>query len=114
MDPMADSVIVTTPHEGLTVITINRPHRRNAVDPLTAKRLYDAILAFEEDSSQKVCILTGSEGIFCAGADLHEVTQSNPNSPSNASYLQPVLGRNQAPMGPSRMQVKKPMIAAVA
>ena len=108
------TVLYTPTSEGIATIFINRPHRRNAVHPLTAKRLYEAVLAFEDDSSQKVCILTGCGGTFCAGADLHEISQMESSTPSDPEHLQPVNGRNRAPMGPSRLQVKKPIIAAVA
>jgi len=111
MDDEPNSVITTTTPHGITTITINRPHRRNAVDPNTGLKLYDAILKFEDDETQKVAILTGSEGAFCAGADLHKVaTMAN----SKPDHLAPVSGRNRGPMGPSRLQVKKPIIAAVA
>lgn len=96
---------------GVTILTINRPHRKNAVDPLAAKRLYEAILAFEADATQKVCVLTGTE-TFCAGADLHQVAQKKDDSPGE--NLQPVNGRNLGPMGPSRLVIQKPVIAAVS
>ncbi|KAJ5339913.1 hypothetical protein N7452_006641 [Penicillium brevicompactum] len=98
--------------EGISVITINRPQRKNAVDSLTAELLYHAILGFEDDPKQKVCVLVGAGGTFCAGADLHGVAQANHDKP--AANLQPVDGRNLGPMGPSRMMVKKPVICAVS
>ncbi|KAF1808633.1 carnitinyl-CoA dehydratase [Eremomyces bilateralis CBS 781.70] len=113
MDSEPDSVLVTSTTDGITTITINRPHNRNAVNPSAGQKLYDAFIAFEDDASQKVCILTGSEGAFCAGADLKEVAASK-SSPNGSSHLQPVEGRNRGPMGPSRLQVKKPVISAVA
>jgi enoyl-CoA hydratase/carnithine racemase len=114
MTTPADTILTSRSGDGITTITINRPSRRNAVDPSTGLKLYNAILAFEADGSQKVCILSGSEGAFCAGADLHEISKSGSSASKNSSYMQQVQGRNRAPMGPSRMQVKKPMIAAVA
>lgn len=113
MDREPDSVLSTSTTEGITTITINRPQRRNAVDPLTAQKLYDAIIAFEDDPSQKVCILTGVAGTFCAGADLHEVARMDDRAGGH-DHLEPVRGRNRGPMGPSRLQVKKPLICAVA
>lgn len=112
-------LIVSTTPSGITNITINRPRRRNAVNPATARALYSAFIAFEDDESQKVAILTGSEGAFCAGADLVELTTQQKQGPSaqdprDKDHLQPVQDRNIAPMGPSRLQVKKPVIAAVA
>jgi enoyl-CoA hydratase/carnithine racemase len=108
----SDRVTIDTSSEGISVITINRPQRKNAVDPLTAKALYEAILAFEDDTKQKVCVLTGAGDTFCAGADLHGVAQADHDASSE--NLQPVDGRNLGPMGPSRMIVKKPVICAVS
>ena len=115
MDPEPNSVLSTSTPEGITTITINRPHRRNAVNPGTGQKLYDAIIAFENDPTQKVGILTGAEGAFCAGADLHEVAQANGEQlgSGNLDHMQPVRDRNRGPMGPSRLQVKKPLICAV-
>lgn len=112
--------ILTTTQDGITTITINRPHRRNAVDPPTAKALYNALLAFDADPAQKICILTG------AGADLHAVaaagTGSSPSTLSTQENLQPVpvaSGKNEqvpslGPMGPTRLHLSKPLIAAIA
>lgn len=113
---MAESNLVLTDitsNPGISIITINRPQRKNAVDPATAKKLYKAILAFEADATQKVCVLTGTGDTFCAGADLHNVAQKTADSPP-AENLQPVNDRNLGPMGPSRLIVQKPVIAAVA
>ncbi|PMD30330.1 ClpP/crotonase [Hyaloscypha variabilis F] len=113
MDPEPDAVTSTSTPQGITTITINRQHRRNAVNPSTASKLYQKVLYFENDDSQKVCILAGANGTFCAGADLHNVAENQ--QPTEArENLQPVQGRNLAPMGPSRLQVKKPIIAAVS
>ncbi|KXJ87849.1 enoyl-CoA hydratase/isomerase family protein [Microdochium bolleyi] len=118
-----DAVLVDKSDDGITVITINRPHRRNAVDPATSKKLYDAVLAFEKDPTQKVAILTGSGGTFCAGADLHEVasmrssgTATAPSSSSGPPEIQPPSAghRTLGPMGPSRLTPTKPLIAAIA
>lgn len=113
MDPEPDAIISTPTPSGITTIHINRQHKRNAVDPATAKKLYQKILDFEDDASQKVCILAGAHGTFCAGADLHEVAGIQ-DSGEKRENLQTVQGRNLAPMGPSRLQVKKPIIAAVS
>jgi enoyl-CoA hydratase/carnithine racemase len=107
VDTEADAVIQTTTPEGITTITLNRERRRNAVNAPTARKLYEAFLAFENDESQKVCVFHGAHGTFCAGYDLHELAKVS--SPAD-----PVQGRNQGPMGPSRMQVKKPVICAVS
>ena len=57
----------------VTIVSINRPHCRNAVDGATAKRLFEAFRAFEADDSSSVAVLTGAGGHFCAGADLKAV-----------------------------------------
>ena len=94
------SVIVD--HDGpVTIVTIDRPARRNAVDPETALALRDAFTAFAADADARVAILTGSGGHFCAGFDLNAVGTSryDPDGPG--------------PMGPTRMLLEKPVIAAV-
>ncbi|KAE8315639.1 ClpP/crotonase-like domain-containing protein [Aspergillus transmontanensis] len=123
MQSDSDLVLVSSTSDGITTIKINRPHRRNAVNPTTAKLLYEEILAFENDPSQKVCILTGMGGTFCAGADLHEVAgQDSRGATSNEikggrSHFQapPESGEQSlGPMGPSRLQIQKPIIGAVS
>jgi enoyl-CoA hydratase len=54
----------------VTIVTIDRPERRNAVDLATARALYKAFKRFDADSEADVAILTGAGGVFCAGADL--------------------------------------------
>ena len=108
---------VSTTKSGITTITITRPKQRNAVNPETAQALYSAFTAFEEDDSQKVAILTGSNGAFCAGADLVEFASKSAIGAKDREehFKTPTDGqRSIAPMGPSRLQVKKPVIAAVA
>ncbi|KAG8414643.1 hypothetical protein J3459_014191 [Metarhizium acridum] len=106
--------------EGITTITINRPHVRNAVNRAAAADLAEAFRAFENDSSQKVCVLTGAGDSFCAGYDLHEVAAASALPPElarkHASAAEPVDRLNGAigPMGPSRMAFTKPIIAAVS
>ena len=96
--------IETTIQNGLFIITINRPHRRNAIDRAAAEALYDAFLTFEQDPMLKVAILTGAEGQFCAGADLKAIAEGEPNR---------LEQKGSAPMGPSRMLLTKPLIAAI-
>ncbi|KAJ0425608.1 ClpP/crotonase-like domain-containing protein [Aspergillus carlsbadensis] len=118
IDNEPDAVQVSKTPEGITTITINRPHRRNAIDGPTGKKLTDAFLAFENDPSQKVCVFCGANGTFCAGFDLHEVAKFEEH---NAGYTGPrigqterVQGRNIGPIGPSRMLIQKPVISAVS
>lgn len=104
-------MIYSASSTGIATITIDRAARRNAVNPATARKLYDAFLKFEDDATQRVCVFYGANGTFCAGADLQELAKTEPS-------LRPELGkvscRNIGPMGPSRLQVKKPVICAVA
>jgi enoyl-CoA hydratase len=96
---------VRVEHDGpITIVTIDRPHARNAVDRPTAARLADAFRAFDTDSGQSVAILTGAEGVFCAGADLKGVGEGRGNA---------VTDDGDGPMGPTRMLLTKPVIAAV-
>lgn len=114
-----DAVQVTTTPQGITTITINREHRRNAVDGPTGQKLYNTFIAFENDPTQKVCVFYGANGNFCAGFDLHEVSKWQGNA--SDAYIGPIVdpdhrvdGRNLGPMGPSRLDIKKPVIAAVS
>jgi enoyl-CoA hydratase/carnithine racemase len=120
-DSEPDAVQVSTTPNGITTITINRPHRRNAVDGPTGKKLTEAFLAFENDPTQKVCVFYGAHGTFCAGFDLHEVAKLDAKGAEPAEYRGPrvapherVQGRNIGPIGPSRMQIRKPVISAVS
>src|SRR6267154_5021148 len=103
----ADSVLVE--RDGpVTIISINRPHCRNAVDGATARTLYDAFLTFDADKDASVAVFTGTGGYFCAGADLKAVASGDPNKKRE------IGGHNTiAPMGPSRLRLTKPVIAAV-
>ncbi len=88
----------------VTVVAIDRPHRRNAVDPETARALLDAFTAFDADDGSAVAVLTGRGGTFCAGADLQALA-------GGARYR--VTEDGPGPMGPTRLQLSKPVIAAV-
>ncbi|CAB4887499.1 unannotated protein [freshwater metagenome] len=90
----------------VAVITIDRPEVRNAVDGPTASLLADAFRRFEADDELLVAVLTGSDGTFCAGADLKAIAAGRGNRvESDVSH--------DGPMGPSRMLLDKPVIAAV-
>lgn len=112
-----EPIQLTYPHAGITVISINRPQARNAVDAATARKLYDAVLAYEADDTAQVAILNGKHGTFCAGFDLKTV-QAGDQQPSEDSNVRvpsiDVQERSQGPMGPSRLHIKKPVIAAVS
>lgn len=90
----------------LTTVIINRPEVRNAVDSETAALLAAAFREFDTDATAAVAILTGSGGYFCAGADLKAV--------ASATTANRLAADGDGPMGPSRMQLSKPVIAAIA
>jgi enoyl-CoA hydratase len=88
----------------VTIVTIDRPEVRNAVDGPTAALLAKAFREFDADEDAAVAVLTGAAGTFCAGADLKAVADSRGNA---------VRTEGDGPMGPSRMLLGKPVIAAV-
>jgi len=90
----------------VTVVTIHRPEVRNAVDGATAAALAAAFRAFDLDDAASVAVLTGSGGAFCSGADLVAMTSGRGNKVSTDMA-------DDGPMGPTRMQLTKPVIAAV-
>jgi enoyl-CoA hydratase len=91
---------------GIWVVTIDRPQVRNAVDGPTAALLADAFREFDRRDDLLVAVLTGAGGTFCAGADLKAVSTGNGNRVEADISM-------DGPMGPSRMLLSKPVIAAV-
>src|SRR3954471_3762965 len=87
-----------------TVVTIDRREVRNAVDGPTAAALLAAFEEFDADDAQRVAVLTGAGGTFCAGADLKAMT---------AGVAMVLEEKGPGPMGPSRLALSKPVIAAV-
>jgi enoyl-CoA hydratase len=106
---MRPTVLVERDAE-LVVVTIDRPQARNAVDGATARVLADAFRAFDADPGAKVAILRGAGEHFCAGADLKAVA-GGPGG-SSALALHDDMTRD-GPMGPTRLALSKPVIAAV-
>jgi enoyl-CoA hydratase len=88
----------------VTIVTIDRPEVRNAVDRPTSEALADAFHEFGKDDDHDVAVLTGAGGVFCAGADLKAIT---------GGQGVPVREEGDGPMGPTRMLLDKPVIAAV-
>ncbi len=88
----------------VAVITLRRPEVRNAFDDPTAAQLVAAFERFENDSDLSVAVLTGAGGNFCAGADLKAVANGERRA---------IQEDGIAPMGPTRMTLSKPVIAAV-
>jgi enoyl-CoA hydratase len=91
----------------VATVTLDRPESRNAVDGPTAAALRDAFEAFEANAALAVLVLTGAGGQFCAGADLKAMTD-----PARRNGVE-ATGTAAGPMGPTRMALSKPVIAAV-
>ena len=89
----------------ITTVLLHRPEVRNAVDGVTARALVEAFQAFEADADAKVGVFFGEGGTFCAGADLKAVSEGR------LPHLAP---EGDGPMGPSRMLLSKPVVAAIA
>ena len=90
--------MLTTELDGaVRIVRIARPEKRNCVNSETAEALLDAFLAFEAAPEEKVAVLTGDETAFCAGADLKDLPRLRPSGP----------------LGPTRLQLSKPVIAAI-
>jgi enoyl-CoA hydratase len=87
----------------IAIVTIDRPRARNAVDRMTAAELIAAFRAFDSNDSLDVAIITGAGGNFCAGADLKALAAGEGNR----------MSEDGGPMGPTRMLLSKPVIAAV-
>lgn len=93
-------------------VILHRPAVRNAVDPPTAAALAEACLAFDRDPDIRALVLWGAGGTFCAGADLGAVSRG-----WDPTRLQPPTGAPDDPLGPmgvSRLELTKPVIAAIA
>ncbi|MFC6285539.1 crotonase/enoyl-CoA hydratase family protein [Nocardioides sp. GCM10027113] len=84
----------------VTTVVLDRPEARNAVDRATAEALSDAFRAFEADDGARVAVLHGAGGTFCAGADLKAMDNR-------------VEPGGDGPMGPTRMRLSKPVVAAI-
>ncbi|NRD49176.1 crotonase/enoyl-CoA hydratase family protein [Corallococcus exiguus] len=89
----------------VTTVILHRPEVRNAVDADTARELADAFRAFDADPDARVGVLYGDAGSFCAGADLKAVSEGR------LLRLEP---DGDGPMGPSRMRLSKPVVAAIS
>lgn len=99
----------------VTTVILDRPHARNAVDGPTALALYDAFEEFDRDESAAVAVLWGDHGTFCAGADLKAIGTPDSNPTHRPRAESDVAGpAAPAPMGPTRMTLSKPVIAAVS
>lgn len=90
--------------DNIHIVQIDRPEQRNAVDAATARALADAFREFDADERSDVAILTGGSGHFCAGADLKAYARGDRRK---------VTDEGDGPMGPTRLRLSKPVIAAI-
>ena len=103
----------------VTVVTLVRPDVRNAVDGVTAQALHQAFVDFDQDDSARVAVLHGAHGHFCAGWDLKAGADMARDSATHVDGLLSQLdyasadARPLGPMGPSRLLLSKPVIAAI-
>lgn len=99
-----DGTIEVTRQGPVTLVVIDRPARRNAVDSFTADALREAFVAFDDDPAASVAVLAGRGDTFCAGADLKALAQGD---------RRPIPDDGPGPMGPTRLVLGKPVIAAI-
>ena len=108
----ANSVQVEQQGE-ITIVTLNRPHARNAVDSPTARALAAAFVDFDRNDEARVAVFVGANGTFCAGADLKAVGSGNfEKMPRPADPIDRL--DTTAPMGPSYLRLSKPVIGAIS
>jgi len=88
---------MSDPNSAVRIVRIDQAHARNAVNSETAARLHDEFVAFNADDTAKVAVLTGDERAFCAGANLRDLPSLRPSGP----------------LGPTRLQLSKPVVAAI-
>ena len=109
-------LVRTETRGAIRIITINRPEVRNAVNVDTATALYRAFLDFEDDEDARAAVFTGADGAFCGGYDLKMAAKGVDQAWFDAHAIQSAedMGdRKIGPMGPSRLQLSKPVIAAI-
>ncbi len=105
-----ESVLVEQ-QDSVLVVTLNRPWARNAVDGPTAAELHRRFVEFDSNPELSVAVLTGADGTFCSGADLKAIAAGSGNR-VHAVPPDEILG-SQGPMGPTRLVLSKPTVAAV-
>jgi enoyl-CoA hydratase len=127
-----ESLVHVEKLDHVTLVTLDRPEVRNAVDARTARALYEAFLAFEADDAARVAVFHGAHGHFCAGWDLQYGARMQQAGSAAEVFAdldypadaQPVEGEETGPgmpaagplgpMGPSRLLLSKPVVAAIA
>jgi enoyl-CoA hydratase len=107
VDDAGEAAIRSRTDGAILIVTIDRPEVANAIDAPAAAALADAMRAFDADESLAVAVLTGANGTFCAGADLKAAQSGDPQRASR------VAADGDGPLGPTRLILGKPVIAAV-
>jgi len=100
--------ILVEKDKNITLIGINRPQQRNAIDSLTASQLCDAFANFEADDTSPVAVLYGVGGSFCSGFDILEISTDEKEEISVD-----ILMRPEGSVGPTRRQIKKPVVCGI-
>ena len=100
-------------HDRVLTVVHSRPAARNAVDPEHAEALYQAFLAFDSDDAADVAVFWGEGGAFCAGVDLKRLATRDPTRPSPLEFPKDGGPVPRGPMGPTRLRLDKPVIAAI-
>ena len=110
------SSVTTEQQDDIWIVTLDRPDVSNAVDSPTAHALHAAFLAFEDDATAKVAVFHGANGHFCAGWDLQHGAKLAASGDTSGLDLDFNADDPRAlgPMGPSRLRLTKPVIAAVS
>ena len=103
-DHAVGPTVAVSRKDAVVIVTIDRAPVRNAVDAATALQLAGAFSEFDRDPSASVAVLTGAGGTFCAGADLKALSEGD---------RRPVSDQGPGPMGPTRLRLGKPVIAAI-
>src|SRR5436190_24315132 len=114
---MSDNAVRVEKLGPITVVTLDRPEVRNAVDASTALALYDAFVAFDADPDALVAVFHGDHGHFCAGWDLQAGARMAKEGGAGVLAdldFDPGDSHAVGPMGPSRLLLSKPVIAAVS
>ncbi|XP_030559241.1 uncharacterized protein LOC115761587 isoform X2 [Drosophila novamexicana] len=107
-EPAAPKSILVEKDKNITLIGINRPQQRNAIDSSTASQLCEAFSAFEADDTSPVAVLYGVGGSFCSGFDILEISTDEKEEISVD-----ILMRPEGSVGPTRRQIKKPVICGI-
>ena len=107
-------VITVKKTEKIWTVIHSRPEVRNAMDPISSDQLYQTFVEFDKEDSARVAVLSGDNGYFCAGYDLRHAKDLNVRIERGEYEFDPNDAYPKGPMGPTRLQLKKPIIAAIA